>query len=245
MSETASIRLQNVEYTYPWYREFLGWLRAEGYRFRSFEHPVDRDEVRLRHDVDLSVERALRMARIEAELGVSAAYFFLLTSPLYNPLEAETREVVREIESLGHDVGLHFSTHAYWPTESPPAASEIGARVEAERAVLETVSEDPLSTVSFHVPPEWVIDRAFDGFRSTYEPAFLSEMDYLADSSQRWRRESPVGEPPSGPVQVLTHPGLWGQEDRSFEACVERAVTDASRRARDRTRREFLDGGGR
>lgn len=245
MSETTTNSLQDVEFTYRWYREFLRWLGAEGRRFRSFEDPVSRGDVRLRHDVDLSVERALRTARIEAELGVRATYFVLLTSPLYNPLEAETRDLIREIEALGHDVGLHFSTHEYWSTDDPPEAAELEARVDDERSVLATVAEDPVSTLSFHVPPEWVLDRRFDGFRSAYEPAFLSEMEYHADSGQRWREASPVRDRPSGPVQVLTHPGLWGEEDATFEACVERAVTDSCRRARNRSRREFLEEGSR
>jgi len=39
--------------------------------------------------------------------------------------------------------------------------------------MLESVTGVSVDTVSFHVPPEWVLRRSFDGFVSTYEERFL------------------------------------------------------------------------
>ena len=222
-----------VAFTYDWYRSFLRDLLDDGYRFRAYDEAVEADSVLLRHDVDLSPQRSLRVAEIEADLGVSSTYFFLLGSPMYNPLDRPTREAIRSIESLGHDVGLHFSTHQYWPAADPPPEADLVERVEDELAVLSTVAERPTETVSFHIPPEWVLRRRFDGVESTYEPRFFDEIGYLADSNQRWREEHPLATDPPECLQVLTHPGLWGPVDGEFRERVVAAENEASRRVRE------------
>jgi peptidoglycan/xylan/chitin deacetylase (PgdA/CDA1 family) len=243
MSEPARWTPDTVEFTREWYRGFLDRLLSEGYRFRSFGSRVPASTALLRHDVDLSLEAAVEMARIEAERGVEATYFLLAGSPLYNPLEPAARKRIRELEGLGHDVGLHFSTHSYWPETRRPEDRELAAWVRAEQEVLDAVAGDPVNVVSFHVPPEWVLDRPIEGVASTYAPAVFSEIGYVADSSQRWRREPPLSEPLPDRVQVLVHPGLWGEEDASFEARVTEATERACRRVRELTRREFLGEG--
>jgi len=234
--------LADPEFTFDWYREFLERLRSTGYRFLSFDDEPDDGGVFLRHDVDLSPRSALDMARLEADVGVTSTYLFLLTSPLYNPFEGEQREQIREIASLGHDVGLHFSTHQYWAKDDPPGDADLRERVTAELSAFdELIDADAASAVSFHIPPDWVLDRSFDGFRSTYEPALFSEIGYVADSGQRWREEPPEMEALPDALQVLTHPGLWGGEDASFEQRIERAAIDAGSRTWELAHREFVD----
>lgn len=242
MSETTDQPLRDTEFTYGWYRTFLERLRSAGYEFRPFGRELEGREVTLRHDVDLSVEAAVRMARLEADLGIRSTYCVLVTSPLYQPFDGEHRELIAEIEALGHDVALHFSTHEYWGPDEVPGAERLHSRVRDEQAILGKVVDGWPDTVSFHIPPEWVLDRSFRGFQSTYAPAYYSEIDYVADSSQRWREEPPDLAELDGAVQILTHPGLWGAVDGSFEERVRQAVTDACDRTRRRTRQEFVDG---
>lgn len=242
MGNTAEPSLRGVEYTRRWYRSFLDQLLSDDYRFRSFDDRPVAGDVLLRHDVDLSVEAALEMARVEADLGVQSTYFLLLTSPLYNVFERETREQIEAIVALGHDVGVHFSTHAYWPTERPPSDADLVEAIRHEQAALGTIVP-PVETVSFHIPPPWVLDRSFQGVRSTYEPALFTDIDYVADSTGRWRERHPLDGGLGETVQVLTHPGLWGETDAGFIERVEVAVTDACRHSRTRTHAEFLSGG--
>jgi len=242
MSEPARWTPDRVAFTREWYRGFLERL-SDGYRVQPFSNPVPPGTALLRHDVDLSVAAAVEMARVEAEMDVSATYFLLAGSPLYNLLDRETREQVREIEALGHEVGLHFSTHTYWPSERRPSDRALAARVRAEQEVLDAVARDPVDTVSFHVPPEWLLGESIKGVASTYAPAVFSEVGYIADSGQRWRERSPLGDDLPGRLQVLAHPGLWGEEDAGFEARVLGAAQAAADRAHDQTRREFLGEG--
>ena len=242
MAEQANQLLEEVEFTHRWYRTLLQRLQNDGYDFRGFSDALGAGDIVLRHDVDLSVDAAVRMARLEADLGIQSTYCVLLSSPLYNPLEGEYRETLREIDALGHEVALHFSSHEHWSEDEEPTGDEIERRVREERSVLETIVP-ATETVSFHRPPSWVLDREFDGFENTYAPAYFSEIGYIADSSQRWRDDPPAVDDLPGRFQLLTHPGLWGEEDMGFEKRVQMAVTDACNHANRTARREFTDGG--
>lgn len=203
-----------MSFTFDWYRQFLDRLRSHGYRFRGYHESLESGDLVLRHDVDWSPRRALRTARMEAERGIEATYFFLLTSPFYNVQHKPNREIVSRLEDLGHDVGLHFSTHQYWNDEPPE--EDLVDRVRAEQRILAEVASDPVSAVSFHRPPEWTFRRSFRSFESTYEERFFTDVAYRGDSNQRWRDEPPLADGFPDRMQVLTHPGLWGEEDASF-----------------------------
>jgi len=56
----------------------------------------------LRHDVDRKPKRALRMARIESDVGVRSTYYFRSTKEAFIP------EIMKEIEKMGHEVGYHY-----------------------------------------------------------------------------------------------------------------------------------------
>jgi peptidoglycan/xylan/chitin deacetylase (PgdA/CDA1 family) len=231
-----------VEFTHAWYRELLDRIRDAGYDCRRFSDGAGDGDVFLRHDVDLSVEDALAMARIEADRGVTATYCLLLTSALYNPLESHQRRRIREIESLGHEVALHFSTHEYWEPSGEPSDDDLRRRIDEERAVLDVLLSKAPETVSFHVPPAWVLNRPLDGVRNTYAPEHFGDVTYVADSGQRWRESPPDVAALESGAQVLTHPGLWGETDRDFEECVARSVDRATDHVEAKAHREFLSG---
>lgn len=210
-------------FTFDRYRELLTTLKRDGRQFKTYDEPMGDGGVLLRHDVDLSPERALQMARIEADLDITSTYFVLCSTPMYNPRSERLRSVVQALEQLGHDVGLHFSTHQYWQADAPPAEAELTARVEEERALLDDVAADVAETVSFHVPPEWLLERTFEDIESTYEPRFFGDIDYVADSNQRWRDSPPVVDEFGAKVQLLVHPGLWGDDDATFDERVHQA----------------------
>lgn len=224
-----------IPFTFEWYGDFLDRLCDHGCRFRGYDDELEAGDVILRHDVDWSPRRALRTARLEAERGIEAAYFFLISSPFYNVVHKPTRRIISRMASLGHDVGLHFSVHQYW-NEEPPEA-ELVERIAAEQRILSAVADDPIETVSFHRPPEWVCGRTFSSVDSTYEERFFTDVAYRGDSNQRWRDEPPLADGVPERMQVLVHPGLWGEEDATF---AERLATLTDRRL-GRTRRFMHD----
>ncbi|MDO8726860.1 MAG: hypothetical protein Q7J35_12395 [Candidatus Methanoperedens sp.] len=55
----------------------------------------------MRHDIDRRPS-ALSTARVEAEAGIRATYYFRRQGSAFRP------EIMREIEGMGHEVGYHY-----------------------------------------------------------------------------------------------------------------------------------------
>ncbi|MGM0606049.1 MAG: hypothetical protein ACQETB_10330 [Halobacteriota archaeon] len=199
------------------YRELLETLLAHGYQFDTFrsEDPIDPLGVLVRHDVDLSPRRALSMAAVEAELGIQSTYCFLLSTPLYDVTATDTRTAIDRIADLGHEIALHFDTRYYWSDE--PAEARLVDAVGSELETLSRLVDRDVTTVSFHIPPAWVLDRRFDTFTNTYAPAFFSSIGYVSDSSQKWTETPPFPDGVPETFQLLVHPGLWHPTPRPIE----------------------------
>lgn len=223
--------MREVAFTFEWYGDLIETLATEGYAFANFDDDLSDGSVLLRHDVDWSPRKAVRLAEIEADHGATATYFFLVSSPFYNPMNRAVRGYIDRITDLGHNVGLHFSTHQYFESTpdgtdgTEPPESKIVTAINRERSVLETVASESVDVVSFHNPPTWTFRRSFDEFVSSYETRFFEEIVYVADSNQRWREKPPFDGSIPSKVQILTHPVLWGERD-AF-------ATDRLREARD------------
>src|SRR5690348_18136550 len=89
------------------YSELLDAAVEGGYRWALFDHEPKPGDLFLRHDVDLSLDAALQLARLEAERDATATYFLMTESVFYNLASFEGRAAVDELRSLGHAVGLH------------------------------------------------------------------------------------------------------------------------------------------
>ena len=75
-------------------------LRLAIERWRFIEFPASRTNgwcCLWRHDVDFSLQRARRLAEIEAREGVTATYFIHLHSEFYNPFDPPNAEAVQKI----------------------------------------------------------------------------------------------------------------------------------------------------
>jgi len=87
------------------YSELLIQLRKQGYAFQRVEdftqQPLNK-VVMLRHDVDLRNYAALRLARVEASLGIKSTYYFRVVKQSHNP------RVIRQIVEMGHEIGYHY-----------------------------------------------------------------------------------------------------------------------------------------
>ncbi len=55
----------------------------------------------LRHDIDRKPKNALRMAKLEHELGIQSTYYFRFPYT-FKP------DIIRKINDLGHEVGYHY-----------------------------------------------------------------------------------------------------------------------------------------
>lgn len=184
----------------------------------------------LRHDIDYLPERSLRLARIEAELGVRATYTVQLGSRFYIVFERETRAQPQEIHALGHYIGLHFD--AVWHRIENEAALEDAIASEAE--LLSRLLGAPVRMFSFHdTTPFTVACQAprYGGLWNAYAGILQSQVSYTSDSNGHWRyrswHEALEERPPR--LQVLTHPGWWIEEDATPGERICQVIEDRAR----------------
>jgi hypothetical protein len=170
------------------YRELLEAARAGGYRFAFFDAVPQAGDLLLRHDVDLSLEAALAMGELEAELELAATYFLMTASEFYNLDAASGRDAVERLRRLGHRVGRH----AVYPD-----------------AVLD-VRFDPV--LAWHNPDPDYVTAPVDGFVNVMQPGFFDPEHYRSDSNQQWRHGCPHEPLARGEfewLQLLVHPEIW------------------------------------
>jgi hypothetical protein len=170
------------------YRELLDAAQAGGYRWATFESEPAAGDVLLRHDVDLSLEAALQLARLEHDAGARATYFLMTESVFYNLDSAPGRDALRELRDLGHAVGLH----AVYPR---------AARDDRFDAV-----------VAWHNPDAEYVNEPVSGFVNVMQPPWFTKGNYRSDSNQHWREGCPHSELRAGRfewLQLLTHPEIW------------------------------------
>lgn len=170
------------------YHELLEAARAGGYRFRTFGEAPERGDFFLRHDIDLSLDAALRMAELEAELNVTTTYLLMTESVFYNLASAEGVAAIARLRELGHAVGLH----AVYP------------RVELDGRF------DPV--LSWHNPDPATMSEPVEGAINVYAEPYFAPQTYRSDSNQRWRAGCPHEELRAGAfpwLQMLVHPEIW------------------------------------
>lgn len=202
------------------YRELLEAARAGGYRFGRFGEAPREGELYLRHDVDLSLEAALRLAELEAEAGATATYFLMTESVFYNLGSRAGREALERLRALGHGVGLH----AVYPE----------ARLDGRF--------DPL--LAWHNPEPEYMTAPVEGALNVMAAPWFSPATYRSDSNARWRSGCPHEELRAGAfpwLQLLTHPEIWVYEGETMPETM-RSMLDAWR-ARDleRLREDRID----
>lgn len=81
-------------------------------RSLPFGSAGNRRSILLRHDVDHSLDAALRLAHAEWKMGIKATYFLLHGASYWDsPI---LPEAVRQLADFGHEVGLHINALAEW-----------------------------------------------------------------------------------------------------------------------------------
>lgn len=192
------------------YRALLSALMALGYKStRLDEIECDRPDMFLRHDIDLCPLRALEIARQEAELGLTATYYFLVSTDLYSIAANSVRVILAQIISLGHEIGLHFDAAQYSRQDG-----KLDSHAERECNILAECSGRSVKSISFHRPAPEYLNRTgtIAGRRHCYEPSFFSEIAYISDSNGGWHHGHPLNHPAIGAgtaIQLLTHPIWW------------------------------------
>lgn len=138
-----------MEFTFHEYRAILDALKRHDYKFSNYDNWSDNEKsVILRHDVDISLEKAFEMAEFENAYGVFSTYFILITGDFYNAFNKRSRQLIKKIKDLGMEIGLHFDETIYMPD------TDIVAAIKNEIRVMEQMLDIKVKSVSMHIPSQ-------------------------------------------------------------------------------------------
>lgn len=177
-----------MDFTLSTYSALLESLKKKNYCFMTFEAyssstPAGRTVV-LRHDVDLLPQNALATARLEHSLGICATYYFRAVP------ESWDESIIREIASMGHEIGYHYESLTTAGGNPAAAFEDFKANLERLRAIA------PVRTICMHGSPRSPFDSkdlwkeySYKDLGLVGEPYLdtdFSKCFYLTDTGRRW-----------------------------------------------------------
>ena len=160
-----------MDFSLSKYKELLTSLQGYG-------------DVILRHDVDLKPQNSLATAKLEHKLGWNATYYFRAVP------ESWDETIIREIASLGHEIGYHYESLTTCDGDMEAAYQDFCNNLEKLRALVHVTS------ICMHGSPKSKWDsrdlwKQYD-YRElgiAFEPYFdvdFSKRFYLTDTGRRW-----------------------------------------------------------
>lgn len=191
----------NVDFTEKKYRELLISLKLREYLFRTFldyrSNIKEGSTIILRHDVDRLPGNALKMAELEAQLGIKGSYYFRIVPESYDP------EIIKKIAKLGHEIGYHYedvdlaSKKIKVKNQKDVIEELIDAAWESFKSNLEKMRKVyPVKTICMHGSPLSKFDNKLIWSKYNYkdldligEPYYdidFNEFAYFTDTGRRW-----------------------------------------------------------
>lgn len=210
---TSAVENNRERFTYGHYKKFVSLLR-ESYSFTTFQEGRNTAEIAgplviMRHDIDMDLEAALRMASLENVIGVNATYFFMVRCPLYHVFSSQGAKQVDDILAHRHHFGLHFDCSLY----EDISVDKVSYYVSKECSLLEDFFNRPIEAVSFHRPgPLELRGIEFERWPNAYEKVFLTKFEYFSDSRGEWARGNPLDSEAFSRrknLHILAHPIWW------------------------------------
>jgi hypothetical protein len=182
-----------MDFTLHTYQNLLKAILASGYSIYTYqdwcEGKTNDRYVILRHDVDLEAYNSLATARIEAELGIRATYYFRVVPSSNNP------DVIKQIVDLGHEIGYHYEDLTLYKGDVDQAIIHF----EKQLAYFRTFY--PIVTISMHGSPSSMWDNRdmwskydYKNFGIIGEPYFdilsgkepFNDYLYFTDTGRMW-----------------------------------------------------------
>jgi len=170
----------------------------------------------LRHDIEFSIDRAYKLAKIEKELGVVSTYTVQVRNNTYNALSEKNIDLISKIKELGHHIGLH---------QNPPSSMKLDTLkdyIMRDITILEDCYGFEIDRFAFHRPKKEYLNCyvELDNRINCYDKKFFHffedkpeslEILYLADSNHKWKYGYPLDFDFSkiNKLQLLTHPFSW------------------------------------
>ncbi len=238
----------SADFSYGYFRRILQAIQLNFESHLLAEVPEmqpanGRPQLLLRHDVDVSLEKALEMAKIEREFGIHATYMVIPNSPFYWLEDGTAQAIFRQLISMGHEVALHFDVSEE-ERKNNCGISSVEQQIEAACKRLEQAIAQPIRSISFHRPmPQFLHGPLMICGRVN---AYAHELMrwYLSDSKGCWREGEPLPKllkPEKPLLQLLIHPIWWGDQHISREDRLQEFFNTETHGGRSRHYSEMFD----
>jgi hypothetical protein len=197
------------------YRELLEAARAGGYRLAGFDRTPEPGDLFLRHDVDLSLQAAVRLAEVEHEAGVWSTWCLMTRSVFYNLGSQEGDWAIERLRALGGRI----AHHAVWPDLDLDDSFE--------------------PVMAWHNPDYDYVHEPVEGATNVMSPPWYDPAHFRSDSNHSWRHRGREDGCPHDAlaagelewVHLNTHPEIWVYEGATMRETME-SFLDADRASR-------------
>ncbi len=170
----------------------------------------------LRHDVDVSLKRAFKMAEIEKEFEIHATYMVIANSPLYCLKDEASKDILQRLIDMGHEIGLHFD-YSNCKHNNILDISILETEIDTTCKHLENITGVPILSISFHRPVQQFLRGSLSVCNriNAYSKELMAK--YISDSKGCWREGKPLpmllkNDEPL--IQLLIHPIWWECEHK-------------------------------
>lgn len=188
----------SFDFTISAYRHLLLSLQAAGYVFISFsdwcEGKADglQKYILLRHDVDKNPYNALKIAEIEAAMGIRSTFYWLTQKQVFKP------SIIKEVANLGHEIGYHYRDWVDAHGEPEQALELFQFNLHKMQAVAEikTIAMDGCPWSKFNNRDLWkhydyrsfgiIGEPYFDIFGVDKDAPVKRDVFYLTDTGRIW-----------------------------------------------------------
>ncbi len=136
--------IYEMDFTLNTFNRLLLTLIAQGFTFQSFTdymRTAANQVIILRHDVDRVPGNALKIARLEHDLGIPASYYFRAVTESWDPA------VIQKIAGLGHEIGYHYENLSVCNGDLDRAWADFQANLVKLRELT------PVTTICMHGSP--------------------------------------------------------------------------------------------
>ena len=159
-----------LDFTLTKYIKFIETLINNGFDFQTvheyFSNSIE-NSIILRHDVDLKPKNSLKFARIQNDFGIRGTYYFRAKSCSWN------EPIVKEIHSLGHEIGYHYENLSFCKGDYDKAILDFEKNLSEFRSVI------PVTTICMHGSPLSKFDNKDLWIKNNYKDFGIIGEPYL------------------------------------------------------------------
>lgn len=124
------------------FKSIVSSFLKRDYRFPRFQDVMAKQEglgqmnlnrvFLMRHDIDHDLDTAVKIAEIEADLGIQSTFFALPGSPYWpsrNRIGGDSLQQLLSIQDMGHEVGIHNDSISAYFLEGIDPVTDLRRRI--------------------------------------------------------------------------------------------------------------------